>query len=951
LRFGNGGLEWLADSALLAKGAQSLKKFLVCSTALTHIFVAVPAIAGEEVIYDPATPSWAKQADLAPALAVKQTLVLLDRQVRLEDGTSHAYSDIAYRIENPEALTQLGTLKLSWLPDKGDLKVHRLAIVRDGQTIDLLAQGTRYDVLRREQELEKRSLDGQLTATLSVPGLKVGDVLRFTQTITNRDQALNGEVQSTEGLRAEPTKMGFGRVIVSWPQDEEMRWKVHRISGAVEPVTEGGYRTIAINLPVAKPDELPDDAPSRFTIPPLLQVASFTSWQDVSQVMAPHFATAGTIAPGSAIAGEVERIKAAASTDLERTALALRLVQDEVSYLLNGLNGGNYLPQSPEQTWQLRYGDCKAKSMLLLAMLREMGIESEAVLVQSQSGNMVVNLLPAPSAFDHMIVRAVIDGQEYWLDGTTAGTRLDTLDEVPAFHYALPLREGGADLMPMAQRWPTLVDREARVTLDYSAGLDLPVLYDAEVSARGVMGARLRPQVDEKDAKSLRDYAMQYLENIIGENIVSSVTVTYDEGSGLATLRAQGLMDSGWNWERGKGSLALDLPSTGFDFAPDRARKAWRDIPVQVGGPVGYLEELTLILPEGQQPYEIKGLGDVDETIAGVRIKRSVTRDGNRIVVRDDSRKIPIEIAVADLGAERAKAARFKGGDPIVRAPADVTRYWQFTDGDKPKRVAQHEAMYAAIVANDPSEAWRWSLRGSLRQYHGDLAGALADFSRALDIEPTVERYLERAGTYQQLGKTREALADAREAYDLDASSQHAIYLAQLLGEAGQLKEAIDLLEPLDLSGDDRVSNAMVRSELLGEAGRLEEGWALLEDLALERPGDGEVLNAQCWYMGLWKYRLDSAGAICDEAVEVQSYSANVLDSRAMVHFRLGNTDQALRDLDAALASEPALGASLFLRGVIRNGLADKTGAQDLAHARRLFRNVDRQYARYGIKP
>lgn len=928
-----------------------MKQSLVCTAALAGVILAVPAHAGEEVIYDQDTPAWARQADLALALRSGEPMVLFDRQVRLEDGIEHIYSDVAYRIENPEALTRLGTLKLGWLPDKGDLTVHRLAILRGGETIDLLAQGTRYDVLRRERELEKRSLDGQLTATLSVPGLKVGDVLRFTQSTTIRDQALAGEVQVTEYLQAKPAKIGFGRVAVSWAEDEDMRWKIHRAGAVAEPVSESGYRTITVTLPVSEPEEMPEDAPARFSIDPMLQLSSFADWQEVSRVMAPHFTTVGTVTPGGAVAEQVAAIRASGTTDLERAALALRLVQDEVAYLLNGLNGGNYLPQAPEQTWELRYGDCKAKSLLLLAMLREMGIEAEAVLVLSARGDIVSSLLPAPSAFDHMVVRAMIDGQEYWLDGTSSGTRLAMIDEVPPFHYALPLREGGADLMPVAQRWPVEADRVARITYDYSAGLDLPAIFRAEVVARGVVGARLRPQVAETDAQKLRDYSAEYLKNIVGEGVVYDASVSYDEQSGLATLTAKGLLDSQWKWERGRGSLAFGLPGTGFEFTPDRARRAWRDIPVAVSGPVGYIEEVTLVLPSDSAGFEMKGLTEVNETIAGVRFQRALTKRGNRLTILDDARKIPSEIAVSELAAERAKAARLKGGDPVLHAPEGAARYWQHADGDQPKRVARLEEAYAAIIDNKPSEAWRWSLRGSLREYHGDFDGAIADYTKAIELEPTVERYFERAGAHQELGRTREAIRDAQEAYDLDAQSSHAIYLAQLMAENGKLDDAIALLEPLDLSGDDRINLAMARSELLGEAGRLEQGWALLEDIALERPGNGVILNAKCWYMGSWQYRLDSAEAVCDQAVEALEYAASVLDSRALVHYRLGNTDKALRDLDAALASEPGQGNSLFLRGVIRSKQGDKAGMQDLVHARRLYRNFDRQFARYGIEP
>jgi hypothetical protein len=104
----------------------------------TALVCSAPAMAGEQVLYGPA-PAWVAPADLDAALRAGGTLVLFDKQVRLEDGTVNSFSDVAFRIDSPDALTNLGTLKLGWLPDKGDLLVHRLEIVRDGQVVDLLA--------------------------------------------------------------------------------------------------------------------------------------------------------------------------------------------------------------------------------------------------------------------------------------------------------------------------------------------------------------------------------------------------------------------------------------------------------------------------------------------------------------------------------------------------------------------------------------------------------------------------------------------------------------------------------------------------------------------------------------------------------------------------------------------------------------------------------------------
>src|SRR6185437_5165683 len=97
---------------------------------------------------------------------------------------------------------------------------------------------------------------------------------------------------------------------------------------------------------------------------------------------------------------EVAKIRARETDPKRRAAAALSLVQDRVRYFANGMNGGNYVPQSPDKTWALGYGDCKAKTLLLLAILHELGIDAEPVLASIGAGDLVEVRLPAPEAFN-----------------------------------------------------------------------------------------------------------------------------------------------------------------------------------------------------------------------------------------------------------------------------------------------------------------------------------------------------------------------------------------------------------------------------------------------------------------------------------------------------------------------------------------------------------------------
>ncbi|WP_174279900.1 DUF3857 domain-containing protein, partial [Sphingomonas bacterium] len=180
---------------------------------LAGMALAAPASAAEKPVYAP-PPAWvipapapdpAKLGDDAPLF------LTLDTQDRLADGTVWSYHDIATRMATPEVVQQAGTITLDWQPAKGDLTIHRVEILRGAQHLDALAGGKTFTVIRREQQLERQSIDGQLTATLPVEGLQVGDVLRVTFSTSRHEDALGGAVQDAALVATEPARIGFAR--------------------------------------------------------------------------------------------------------------------------------------------------------------------------------------------------------------------------------------------------------------------------------------------------------------------------------------------------------------------------------------------------------------------------------------------------------------------------------------------------------------------------------------------------------------------------------------------------------------------------------------------------------------------------------------------------------------------------------------------------------------------
>ena len=234
------------------------------------------ALAGEQPLYQPA-PDWAQVATL-PDAAPGGGLQVLDIEQRVDGATVWNYTDTVIKLNTPEELAQNSNVTVGWAPDKGDLIVHELSIIRDGQVIDALAGGQKFTVLRREEALEQRELTGILSAKLPVEGLRVGDMLRLRMSNTNKDDALGGRAQLAVPLIAEPARIGSGSYRLSWRADDKLQWKSFANGVTLKPVRKGAYYELPVTLPIAKQAEMPSDAPMRFRSPPLIEVRWETLW-------------------------------------------------------------------------------------------------------------------------------------------------------------------------------------------------------------------------------------------------------------------------------------------------------------------------------------------------------------------------------------------------------------------------------------------------------------------------------------------------------------------------------------------------------------------------------------------------------------------------------------------------------------------------------------------------
>jgi len=534
-------------------------KLQACTLTAAVILASGQAeAASREVKYGP-PPTWiasapkptsATTSDGAPA-----RVIFSDVQTRVGDDGEENYNAYRVKILGPAGLA-LGNISATWNPASDDITIHRLAIIRDGQVIDVLG-ATKFQIIQRENNLDYAALDGQLTATLQAPGLQVGDELDFAATLHRRDPTIGAVAH---GLMALPGagSPGAYRARLVWPDKKAVRWQASPDVPQLVPTNRAGQHELTFELRDPASVITADEAPGRYNVRRVIEYSGFASWNEISRLVWPLFDKAATLAPNSPVRAEALKIASATTDPAARVEAALRLVEDRIRYVYIGLDGGNYRPASADDTWNRRFGDCKAKTVLLMALLRELGIANEPVLVNSKGGDGTDQRLPNPGLFDHVLVRATVGSKAYWLDGTRLGDRKLTALPRPGFRWALPLRASTVDLEPVPAEAPTLPDDTEVIEADASAGFAAPAKFKVQQILRGDQASVSHMQLSSLSAQDAERAEKVYWRNEINWVEPDTVAWRYDDLQNMLILSMTGQGKADWEGDDQNGrSLAI----------------------------------------------------------------------------------------------------------------------------------------------------------------------------------------------------------------------------------------------------------------------------------------------------------------------------------------------------------------------------------------------------------
>ncbi|HEX4183576.1 MAG TPA: DUF3857 domain-containing protein [Caulobacteraceae bacterium] len=817
------------------------------------------AFAADQPLFQPPA-AWVHPAttlpnpsDAGPGGSIR--VLLFDQQLHFGSEGASVYTEAVTRLETPQGVSEAGSINLPWQPETQQLTIHKLRILRGDQVIDVLAR-QRLAVIRRETNLEAAQVDGVLTATVQPEDLRVGDRIDFAVTVTAKDPALAGRSEAA----MTPPNAAIDSLHLSAVAERGVMLQARGYNDLADTRLSSSPSGLAvdINRKVVAPLDLPNDAPARFRQGRYVAFSEFRSWKEISSVMAPLYAKAAQLRADSPVKAEAAKIRAEYKDPKDQAAAALRLVQSQVRYLALLMDDGGQAPAAADDTWSRRFGDCKGKTALLIALLNELGVPAEPAFVSVDDGDGLNERLPALGSFNHVLAHVALGGQDYWLDGARSGDwSLDGL-AVPPFFWTLPLRTSGADLVRLQVKPLAHPNGVQILALDASTGMDSPARAHGEFIARGDAAVFLNTRLSSLTAAQQDTTLRAYWKKTYDFVTPASVSVHFDPQAIEERWTFDGQAAMEWKAKEAGRGRRYEADGDVLGWKPDWKRDPGphADLPIATDFPAFSEARETIVLPNKGSGFTITG-EDIDQRIGAWAFSRkSEIKDG--VFTMDATQQtIAGELPAKDIQSAHQSLTDLVNLGVYVQAPHD----------DKPAPQQPDQ-----LASKTPTTAEGFMRRGTIYHGGGQTKLEIADYRQAVALNPKSTNNLI---TLALAEINDDQLVQGRQ--HLDAAKALGSHDTPLFVGYGRL--------------------AMKERDYLAAAQAFDR---VLESTPADRVSRGQRASANFHLL-----RLDQSLSDTDELLRLAPESDGVHAFRRELFFTEDQPDKALADADAELARTP----------------------------------------------
>ena len=733
------------------------------------------------------------------------------------------------QFNSPAGMSALGPLVLTFVPEYQSVALNTLRIMRGNTVIDM-RDTVKVRFLQRETGLEQGMYSGVVTASILVEDLRVGDQLEFAYTITGLNPVFGGKYFEEAAWTSDmPTQLR--RVVLQYPDSHPVRYRF------VGPAPKGDagkpQRSTVGNLTRLQFDEQqPAMVMAEPYMPPAYDAATslvfseYTSWNDVALWAADLFAVKEV--QDAQFTQRVAALQGAASEE-EKILQAIRYVQNEIRYFSVSFDESTHRPAAPALTLQRRYGDCKDKSLLLVSLLRQLGVRADIVLAAARRQKNLDAVPPTPGVFDHVIVKLVHDGKEYFVDPTQVGQvgTLETMGQYLAGAEVLVVDKASRSLVTIRNTasYTGAPNSELHETLSWP-GFDQPATLESRLVVRGKYADSMRQGAQrlptQFDAMRTRYLAQRYPDaRRIGTAVFSD-----DLQANQLTIVDRYTIDK---------VAELQQDTRFIKFGPANFLDAIRV--------AGAERSTPMVLPDSPQWLRYTFDATLPPNVSAIFDPRSAQLNNDYFKLKLNERfrgnimHMDLELRIV---ADAVPAAGMKTYLGELKQMGELIR------GVLP--ISPGMVKTAAPANSDPAQLLAKRLNDA--QHRRVDAYDKVIKSGKLTGKDLAATYAARSIAYSELVQTDEAMADMLQAAKLDpADPEHPLNLAIIYQKRGQDPAALDQARRALTLGMEPDRVYAHRGQIYYQMGKYDEALQDFGKIALAEEGNASQPYVRLWYL------------------------------------------------------------------------------------------------------
>jgi hypothetical protein len=430
---------------------------------------------------------------------------LLDSQFLVQGDTRQSYRRTVHTISSEQGLQDGARLEVSFSPDFQSLIFHDITITRNGKTQSIINTAD-IRLIQPESELNMGLITGQVTALVLLSDVRVGDQIDYSFTIDGvntifGDKAFAGYTTTWQV----PVNDSY----ISVQSDQTMQYRMENTPGEIliTQMDNGltRYDWTYQNVPEVAGE---DNYPYWHNPYGVIEFTSYQTWAEVVNWATELFPYSDELSPQ--IHAKNQEWLDSSKTKKDYINKVIEFAQNDIRYLGLELGQNSHKPHSPIEVFDRRFGDCKDKALLIAALLQDAGIEAHAALISTNQRKKLLDVLPSPGQFNHVVTRFIYDGKEYWIDGTKS-FQLTELDNksINNFQYGLLIKDEETNLVPVTPPTKHVRDVTLNERFDYSDNTN-DVKVEIDVVYTGAEAERMREYIASAGMKVFQSELYNY---------------------------------------------------------------------------------------------------------------------------------------------------------------------------------------------------------------------------------------------------------------------------------------------------------------------------------------------------------------------------------------------------------------------------------------------------------